>query len=86
MCTVCRRCHPQLLSGLQYFQVDQEGRIWATGPGGVHVFDANGQRVALLATGVKTGNVLLTDKYGVFVAADSQLLHLPWANQSAATQ
>jgi gluconolactonase len=56
--------------------VDDKGNVWATGPGGVHVFTAGGEHLGTIATTVKTGNLALGDNGDVFITADSMLLHL----------
>ena len=44
---------PGLPDGLK---VDQDGNVWATGPGGVYVFNPAGKHLGTLATGVPTAN------------------------------
>ena len=58
--------------------MDKNGDIWATVPGGVAVYTPRTERKGALVTGVRTGNVLLAPE-GVFIAADSMFLLLPWA-------
>eukprot|EP00043_Microstomoeca_roanoka_P008970 m.85877 g.85877 ORF g.85877 m.85877 type:complete len:118 (+) comp14441_c0_seq4:979-1332(+) len=59
-------------------QVDKHGRLWATGPGGVRVYDQEGHLLGLLHTGRKTGNVLLTPEpdNSVYITADDMLLRI----------
>jgi gluconolactonase len=38
-------------------KVDKDGNIWATGPGGVHVFTPEGKHLGTLSTGLPTANV-----------------------------
>lgn len=38
-------------------KLDRDGNIWATGPGGVFVFNAEGKHLATLLTGVRTANI-----------------------------
>jgi gluconolactonase len=37
-------------------KIDQQGNVFATGPGGVHVFSPKGQRLGTLRTGEATAN------------------------------
>jgi gluconolactonase len=36
--------------------VDERGNLWATGPGGVHVFTPQGRELGLISTGVAISN------------------------------
>jgi gluconolactonase len=36
--------------------VDERGNLWATGPGGVHVFNPQGKEIGLISTGAKVSN------------------------------
>jgi gluconolactonase len=36
--------------------VDQRGNLWATGPGGVHVFTPRGRELGLISTGAAISN------------------------------
>jgi gluconolactonase len=38
-------------------KVDEKGNLFATGPGGVHVFAPDGTRLGRIETGVPTANV-----------------------------
>jgi len=65
---------PGLPDGLK---VDMEGNLFATGPGGVHVFDRAGRRLGRIVTGVATGNVAWGEDGSVlYVAANHQLLRI----------
>jgi gluconolactonase len=44
---------PGLPDGLK---VDEKGNIWATGPGGVYVFNPDGKLLGRISTGEKTAN------------------------------
>jgi gluconolactonase len=44
---------PGLPDGLK---VDRQGNLWATGPGGVHVFAPDGKRLGRIETGERTSN------------------------------
>jgi gluconolactonase len=57
--------------------VDRLGNVWATAAGGVHIFDSEGERLGVLGTTVKTGNLAFGSDGHVYVAADSMLLRLP---------
>ena len=48
----------QLPDGMK---VDVKGNLWATGPGGLLVFTAEGKHIGTLATGVNTGNCCFGD-------------------------
>ena len=62
---------PGLPDGLK---VSQDGTIWATGPGGVYVFNPAGKHLGTLATGVPTANVGFGDDGTVlYVTADKNL-------------
>jgi gluconolactonase len=45
--------YPGLPDGMK---VDKDGNIWATGPGGIHIFAPDGKLLGTLATGVRTAN------------------------------
>jgi gluconolactonase len=36
--------------------VDERGNLWATGPGGVHVFTPQGRELGLISTGAAISN------------------------------
>ncbi len=38
-------------------KLDLNGDVWATGPGGVFIFDSEGKHLGTLKTGVKTANL-----------------------------
>jgi gluconolactonase len=55
-------------------KVDKDGNIFATGPGGLHVFAADGTLLGTLATGVATANCNWGDDGSVlYIAADKAL-------------
>ena len=65
---------PGLPDGLK---VSQDGTIWATGPGGVYVFNAAGKHLGTLATGVPTANVGFGDDGTVlYITADKNLCRI----------
>ena len=53
-------------------EVDADGNLFAAGPGGVHVFAADGTRLGRIVTGVPTGNVAFGGSDGsvLYVAAN----------------
>jgi gluconolactonase len=57
-------------------QVDEEGNVWATSRGGVHVYTPVGEEIGFIRTGVKTGNVAFS-KTHVYVCANDQVLRVP---------
>lgn len=62
---------PGLPDGLK---VSQDGTIWATGPGGVYVFNPAGKHLGTLATGVPTANVGFGDDgRTLYITADKNL-------------
>lgn len=55
-------------------KVDKAGNVWATGPGGVWVFTADGTHLGTLATGVATANVGWGDDGStLYITADKNL-------------
>lgn len=58
-------------------KVDKDGNVFATGPGGVLVFDKTGKHLGTLATGVPTANVAWGDDGStLYVTADKQLVRV----------
>ncbi len=58
-------------------KVDAQGNVWATGPGGVFVFDAKGKHLGTLATGVATANVGWGgDGSTLYITADKNLVRV----------
>jgi gluconolactonase len=59
------------------FAVDKEGRVWATGPGGVYCFSPEGKVLGRLNTGVPTANCTFgEDGSTLFITADVWLAKL----------
>jgi gluconolactonase len=55
-------------------KVDRAGNLFATGPGGVHIFDPDGSHLGTLATGVATANCGFGDDGStLYITADSYL-------------
>jgi gluconolactonase len=62
---------PGLPDGLK---VDREGNLWATGPGGVHVYSASGKRLGRIDTGEATANAGWGDDGAtLYITADMYL-------------
>ena len=68
--------HPGLPDGLA---IDREGRIFATGPGGVWIFDPDGTLLGRLDTGQATSNCAFGGPDGshLFITADMYVLRVP---------
>jgi len=65
---------PGLPDGLK---VDKAGNVFATGPGGVFVFDKDGKHLGTLATGVATANCGWGDDgTTLYITADKQLVRV----------
>ncbi len=66
--------YPGLPDGLK---VDKAGNVFATGPGGVFVFDSTGKHLGTLATGVPTANCGWGDDgTTLYITADKQLVRV----------
>ena len=58
-------------------KVDSQGHLFATGPGGVHIFDKEGKHLGTLATGEATSNCAFgEDGSTLFITADMYVLRL----------
>jgi gluconolactonase len=58
-------------------KIDAQGHLFATGPGGVHVFDKDGKRLGTFATGEATSNCAFgEDGSTLFITADMYVLRL----------
>ena len=56
---------------------DRFGNLFAAGPGGVHIFAADGTRIGRIVTGVPTGNVAWGEDGSVlYIAANHRILRL----------
>ena len=63
--------HKGLPDGLK---VDRDGNLWATGPGGVHVMNAQGKLLGRLETGEATANCAWGDDGStLYITADMWL-------------
>lgn len=65
-------------------KVDREGRVWATGPGGVLVIDAHGKLLGRILTGVPTANCGWGDDGGtLYITAQNALLRVKTRTKGA---
>lgn len=65
---------PGLPDGMK---VDREGNLWATGPGGVHIYAPDGTRLGRLDTGEATANVAWGDDGStLYITADMYLCRI----------
>jgi gluconolactonase len=66
--------HPGLPDGLK---VDRAGNIFATGPGGVHIFAPDGKRLGRIDTGQRTSNCAWgNDGSTLYMTADSYVCRI----------
>jgi gluconolactonase len=67
-------------------KVDINGNLFATGPGGVHVFAPDGTRLGRIETGVPTGNLAWGEDGSVlYIAANHDILRLRTKTQGLIT-
>lgn len=65
---------PGLPDGMK---VDRSGNLWATGPGGIHIYAPNGQRLGRIETGEATANVAFgNDGTMLYITADMYVLRM----------
>lgn len=65
---------PGLPDGMK---IDKDGNLWATGPGGVHVFTPDGAHLGTFDTGVPTANVAWGDDGAtLYITANTALLRV----------
>lgn len=58
-------------------KVDEKGNVWATGPGGVWVFNSAGKPLGLISTGVPTANCGFGDDgKTLYITANTELLRI----------
>ena len=58
-------------------KVSTDGTVWATGPGGVLVYSAQGKHLGTLATGVATANLAFGDDGStLYITADKNLVRV----------
>ena len=72
--TAMAKDHPGLPDGMK---VDRAGNLFATGPGGIHVFTPDGQRLGRIDTGQRTANCNWGEDGSVlYITADSYICRL----------
>lgn len=72
--TTMAKDHPGLPDGMK---VDRDGNLFATGPGGIHVFTVAGARLGRVDTGQRTANCNWGDDGStLYIAADSYICRL----------
>lgn len=72
---------PGLPDGLK---VDEDGNLWATGPGGVYVFQPDGTLIGRIATGERTANVAWgNDGSVLYITADTYLCRIQTKTKGA---
>lgn len=64
---------PGLPDGLA---VDQQGNLWASGPGGIYVMDPNGKVLGRLVTGMPTSNCCFGPDGYLYLTVDSTLCRI----------
>ena len=64
---------PGLPDGLA---IDTQGNLWASGPGGIYVFNSEGKLLGRLLTGQKTSNCGFGSDGVLYITADSQLMRI----------
>jgi gluconolactonase len=58
-------------------KVDQDGNLFATGPGGLHVFSPDGKHLGTFDTGVPTANCAWGDDGStLYITANTALLRV----------
>ncbi len=72
---------PGLPDGMK---VDRGGNLWATGPGGVHIFSPQGELLGRIDTGQRTSNCAWGDDGSVlYITADSYLCRVRTTTRGA---
>jgi len=68
-------------------KVDQRGNLFATGPGGIHVFAPDGTRLGRIETGVPTANVAWGGDDGsvLYITANDAILRLRTTTRGLST-
>ena len=58
-------------------KIDKDGNIFATGPGGVHVFAPDGTHLGTFETGVPTSNVAFGDNGStLYITANTAVIRI----------
>ncbi|HEY3743545.1 MAG TPA: SMP-30/gluconolactonase/LRE family protein [Bryobacteraceae bacterium] len=66
--------HQGLPDGMK---IDSNGNLWATGPGGIHLFSPDGERLGRIETGERTSNCNWGDDgTTLYITADSYLCRI----------
>ncbi len=72
---------PGLPDGMK---VDKDGNLFATGPGGIHIFAADGTRLGRIETGEKTANCAWgNDGSNLYITADMYLCRVKTTTRGA---
>lgn len=75
---------PGLPDGMK---VDRDGNLWATGPGGVHIYSPDGVRLGRIETGEATANVAWGDDGStLYITADSYLCRIRTSTSGLGTR
>ena len=75
--TSYRRKHPGRQGGNDGMKVDQQGNLWATGPGGVLIFSPKGEHLGTILTGQRTANCAFGDDGStLYMTADMYLMRI----------
>jgi gluconolactonase len=76
-----KKTNPGLPDGMK---VDKQGNLWATGPGGVHIFGPDGKHFGSLRTGEATANCAWGDDGStLYLAADMYLCRIKTLTKGA---
>lgn len=59
-------------------KVDGRGNVYAAGPGGMHIYEADGSHIGVVLTGAKTGNIAIGQDGFIYICADSQFKRIAW--------
>lgn len=62
-------------------KVDRQGHVFATGPGGVHIFHPDGTRLGRIVAGRPTSNVAWGPDGALFIAANDRILRVQTRTQ-----
>jgi gluconolactonase len=76
MTALARKGFPGLPDGIS---IDERGNLWATGPGGVHIFTPDGRELGLISTGAPISNC-------AFGGSDGRTLFMTYGNKVGAIQ